>query len=95
MRQKTETEKEKIRQNWTLRCILRTIQNLLPEGYVTTNSKPVKKELRRKDSCGKSIYWSSWCKKDGVSYLACYDGKKLKIISEQDLKTSYDVKSIA
>lgn len=94
-KQKTEEQKQEIRNRWQMRCILRKIQASLPEGYVTTNTKPVKKEISHKSSCGKSVYWSSWCKNGKIRYLALLDGEKLKLVPEKDIKTFYKIRTVA
>lgn len=93
---KTAEEKQDIRQRWHERCLLNQIKNLLPEGYVVINKKPVQKQLRRRDSIGCAVYWSSWCKKDGETFLALLDldKKKLKIIPEETIRTEYYIRSI-
>ena len=93
--EKNFEEREAIRNRWMLRGILRQIQSLLPEGYVATNTKPVKKEIARVDSCGKSVYWTSWCKSGKDIYLALLDGNKVKLIAEKDLKAVYRIKSLS
>ncbi len=93
--EKNFEEREAIRNRWMLRGILRQIQSLLPEGYVATNTKPVKKEIGRVDSCGKSVYWTSWCKSGKDIYLALLDGNKVKLIAEKDLKAVYRIKSLS
>ena len=93
--EKTFEQRQEIRQRWQMRGILRQIQSLLPEGYVATNTKPVKKEIGRVDSCGKSVYWTSWCKSGKDIYLALLDGNKVKLITEKDIKAFYRVKSLS
>lgn len=93
--EKTLSQQNDIRNRWKMRCILRKIRQLLPEGYVATNTRPIQKEICHKGSCGKAIYWSSWCKKDKERYLALLDGNKVKLIAEKDIKEFYNVRSIA
>ena len=91
---KTFEEREAIRNRWMLRGIMNKIQALLPEGYIATNSKPVKKEICHKSSCGKAIYWSSWCKNGKERYLALLDGDRVKLIAENEIKEAYKVKTV-
>lgn len=94
---KTAEEKQEIRQRWHERCLLNQIKNLLPEGYVVINKKPVQKQLRRCDSLGCAVYWSSWCKDtSGETHLALLDPdkKRIKLIPEKIIKAEYFIRSI-
>ena len=93
--EKTFKQRQDIRNRWQMRGILRQIQSLLPEGFHTTNTKPVKKKIGRVGSCGTSIHWTSWCKNGKDIYLALLDGNKVKLIAEKDIKAFYRVKSLS
>lgn len=94
--EKNSEQEQAIRERWRHRCLLRQIEQLLPVGYVVKNKKPVQKQVRRVDSLGCTVYWSSWCKKDGETFLALLDldKKKLKIIPEETIRTEYYIRSI-
>ncbi len=95
--EKNSEQEQAIRERWRHRCLLRQIEQLLPVGYVVKNKKPVQKQVRRVDSLGCTVYWSSWCKDPaGETYLALLDAEKhrLKLIPEQIIKTEYYIRSI-
>lgn len=94
--EKTKEQQDDIRQRWHERHLLQLISAALPEGFIVTNHKPVQKQVRRVDSLGCTVYWSSWCKKDGETFLALLDldKKKLKIIPEETIRTEYYIRSI-
>ncbi len=81
-----------------LGLIMETIQSKLPEGYYVTNKRPVQKEVRAKTSASADIYWSSWVKKEGskTSMLALIDNHtgKVKILSQDEIKRDYSIRSI-
>ena len=93
---RTAEEREDIRQRWHERCLLNQIKQLLPEGFKVINKKPVQKQLRRRDSMGCAVYWSSWCKNTaGETHLALLDKDRVKLIPEQVIKAEYFIRSIA
>ena len=95
MAEKTFAQKEAIRKAWSLRRILNQIQTMLPAGYTTTNKKPVQKEIQRLGSSDQNLLWSTWCKDaEGNTFLALWNGKKVKLLSEEQLK-EYKLRSIA
>ncbi len=93
---KTTERQEEIRQNWRMRNILRQIQQNLPEGYKTTNKRPVLKQVKHHQSASTCTYWSSWVRNGDEKFLALLDSQKgkLKLISEEDIKENYHVRSL-
>lgn len=93
---KTAEEKQEIRQRWHERCLLNQIKNLLPEGYVVINKKPVQKEIRRISSPETETFWSSWCKdKAGEVFLALLvRPDRVKLIKQARLKEEFVIHSV-
>lgn len=76
--------------------ILAEIQQLLNEkypGFIVTNAKAVQKEFKPKGALHGTTFFTSWCKKGENKGLAVLNGKKVKLLSEEDL-IGYDVHSI-
>lgn len=76
--------------------VLAEIQQLLNEkypGFIVTNCKAVQKEFKPKGAFHGTTFFTSWCKKGENKGLAVLNGKKVKILSEEDL-VGYDVHSI-
>ena len=76
--------------------VLEEIQQLLNEkypGFIVTNCKAVQKEFKPKGALHGTTFFTSWCKKGQNKGLAVLNGKKVKLLSEEDL-VGYDVHSI-
>ncbi|MDD7313073.1 MAG: hypothetical protein PUH03_01780 [bacterium] len=76
--------------------VLAEIQQLLNEkypGFIVTNCKAVQKEFKPKGALHGTTFFTSWCKKGENKGLAVLNGKKVKLLSEEDL-VGYDVHSI-
>lgn len=76
--------------------VLAEIQQLLNEkypGFIVTNCKAVQKEFKPKGALHGTTFFTSWCKKGENKGLAVLNGKKVKLLSEEDL-IGYDVHSI-
>lgn len=76
--------------------VLAEIQQLLNEkypGFIVTNCKAVQKEFKPKGALHGTTFFTSWCKKGQNKGLAVLNGKKVKLLSEEDL-IGYDVHSI-
>ena len=76
--------------------VLAEIQQLLNEkypGFIVTNCKAVQKEFKPKGALHGTTFFTSWCKKGQNKGLAVLNGKKVKLLSEEDL-VGYDVHSI-
>lgn len=76
--------------------ILEEIQQLLNQkypGFIVTNCKAVQKEFKPKGALHGTTFFTSWCKKGENKGLAVLNGKKVKLLSEEDL-VGYDVHSI-
>ena len=76
--------------------VLEEIQQLLNEkypGFIVTNCKAVQKEFKPKGALHGTTFFTSWCKKGENKGLAVLNGKKVKLLSEEDL-VGYDVHSI-
>ena len=79
----------------SLDAIMTAIQAGLPEGLVTTNKKPVQKEIRSLGSALMETLWTSWCKDtEGCRHLALLQSNgRVKIISQEQL-TNYEHRSV-
>ena len=76
--------------------VLAEIQERLNEkdpGFSVTNAKAVQEEFKPKGALHGTTFFTSWCKKGENKGLAVLNGKKVKLLSEEDL-VGYDVHSI-
>jgi hypothetical protein len=74
-----EHEKAKLEQ------IMKSIKQLLPEGYLVTNLYPVMKQIRKNNGSVAETFWTCWVKKDSMRYLAVLKGDRVKLISHDEL----------
>ena len=87
---------EEITNDEKKQSILAEIQQLLDEkypGYVTTNSKAILKEFKPKGAFHGTTFFIFFCKKGENKGLALLNGKKVKLLTKEDL-AGYDVHSI-
>jgi hypothetical protein len=94
-KEKSQAEKQAIQNEWNNRCTMQAIQKLLPANLTIKSHAPVVKEVRKKTAHYPEVYTTIWCRdEDKKSILVLYNGSKIKMITEQQVKDEYVIKTV-
>lgn len=78
--------------------ILKAIKAKLPEGWCVKNKRPIRKEISHIGHTDMQILWTAWVYKaenKKETFLAIFTGDNLKIVSQEDIKNKYVIRSVA
>jgi hypothetical protein len=94
-KEKSLAEKQTIQEESNNRCTMQAIQKLLPANLTIKSHAPVVKEVRKNTAHHAELYTTIWCRNENKeSILVLYDGTKIKMIAEQDIKNKYSVRTV-
>ena len=94
-KEKSLAERNAIQEEWNNRCTMQAIQKLLPENLTVKSHAPVTKEVRKNTAHHAELYTTIWCiNENRESILVLFDGIKIKMISEQDIKEKYTIRTV-
>ena len=75
--------------------LFNTIKNLVPKELIVKSKKVVKKTIRKTTTPIGKTYNTIWCKnRQNESVLVLYDGQKIKMISQEEINTYYEIHNI-